>query len=145
MSMKLFTIGYTQKTAKELFDLLRRNGVKKVIDIRLENANSYCFYTHKRDFGFLLSLVGIGYEHKVDWAPSKELFKGYKDKKISWSEYMVEYGKLIKERDMIQGVTAESLDGCALLCAEPTPQMCHRRLLAAYFKFKFPNLEVIHL
>ena len=59
MSMKLFTVGYAQKSAKELFDILKRNGVRKVIDIRLKNANSYYFYTHKRDFAFLLNLANI--------------------------------------------------------------------------------------
>ena len=96
MSMKLFTIGYAQKSAKELFDLLRRNGVKKVIDIRLKNANSYCFYTHKRDFAFLLNLANIAYEHKEKWAPGEGLLEGFKKKRISWSEYIVEYGKLKK-------------------------------------------------
>lgn len=143
--MKLFTIGYVGKSAKEMFDILRRNGVRKVIDIRLENANSYCFYTHKRDFAFLLKLANIAYEHKEKWAPSEGLFKGFKKQQLSWNEYIVEYGKLIKERNMIQGVTAQDLDGCALLCAEATPQMCHRRLLAEYFKHQFSNLEVIHL
>ena len=45
--MKLFTIGYASKSAKEMIELLKRNNVRKVLDIRLKNANSYCFYTHK--------------------------------------------------------------------------------------------------
>ena len=74
--MKLFTIGYTQKSAKEMFEILKRNNVRKVIDIRLKNANSYCFYTFKRDFPYLLSLVDIGYEHKENWAPEEWLLEG---------------------------------------------------------------------
>ena len=68
-NMKPFTIGYAQKSAKELFDTLKRNGVRKVLDVRLKNADCCCYYTHKRDFPFLLSLIGIGYEHKENWAP----------------------------------------------------------------------------
>ena len=33
LNMKLFTIGYAQKSAKELFDTLKRNGVRKVLDV----------------------------------------------------------------------------------------------------------------
>ena len=143
--MKLFTIGYTQKSAEELFNTLKKNNVRKVFDVRLKNANSYCFYTHKRDFAFLLSLIGIGYEHKENWAPTERLLNGCKNKEISWSQYVAEFSKLIQDRNLIQGVKAEDLDGCALLCAEATPQMCHRRLLAEYFKNNFAEIEVIHL
>ena len=144
-NMKLFTIGYAQKSAKELFDILKRNQVRKVIDVRLKNANSYCFYTHKRDFGFLLSLADIGYEHKENWAPEGWLLDGYKNKQFSWNEYVVEFNKLIRRRNIIQGVKAEDLDGCVLLCAEPTSEMCHRRLLAEFFKENLQNIEVVHL
>ena len=143
--MKLYTIGYSGKTAKELFGILIENKVRKVIDIRLKNANSYCFYTHKRDFPFLLSLVGIDYEHKLEWAPERWLLDGWRDEKIAWSKYVVEFRKLIEERNILQGVKAENLDGCVLLCSEMTADMCHRRLLAEYFQAKFSEIEVIHL
>lgn len=145
VNMKLFTIGYTQKSAEELFNTLKKNNVKKVLDVRLKNANSYCFYTHKRNFAFLLSLIGIEYEHKGNWAPTEWLLDGFKNKKISWNQYVVEFNKLIGDRNIIRGVKAEDLDGCALLCAEATPQMCHRRLLAEFFQKNLSEIEVIHL
>ena len=145
VSMKLYTIGYTGKSAEKLFGILTENKVRKVIDIRLKNPNSYCFYTHKRDLPFLLSLVGIEYEHKEKWAPEEWLLNGYRDKEVTWTQYVVEYYKLIRGRNMIQGVKAEDLNDCALLCAEDTADLCHRRLLAEYFHNNFPELEVIHL
>ncbi len=145
MIMKLFTIGYTQKSAKEMFEILKRNNVRKVIDIRLKNANSYCFYTFKRDFPYLLSLVDIDYEHKENWAPEEWLLDGYRDKKYTWEQYVVEFHKIIERRNILQGLDPKELDGCVLLCAEVTPQKCHRRLLAEYFKEKFPELEIVHL
>ena len=145
VKMKLFTIGYAQKSAKEMFEILKRNQVRKVLDVRLKNANSYCFYTHKRDFGFLLGLAEIEYEHKENWAPERELLDGYKQEKISWPQYIIDFNKSIRSRNIIQGVKAEDLDGCVLLCAEATAEKCHRRLLAEYFKAHFPQLEVVHL
>ncbi len=142
---KLFTIGYTKKSAKELFRSLTENKVRKVIDVRLSNANNNCYYTHKRDFPFLLSLAGIGYEHKPNWAPEEWLFNGYRDKEIPWSQYVRDFYKIIGDRNIIQGVKAEDLDGCVLLCSEATADMCHRRLLAEYFEDKMPEIEVVHL
>ncbi|MBQ9336898.1 MAG: DUF488 domain-containing protein [Lentisphaeria bacterium] len=143
--MKLFTIGYTQKSAEELFGILKRHNVRKVFDVRLKNANSYCFYTHKRDFSYLLSLIGIGYEHKESWAPEAWLLDGYNHDKYNWEQYVEEFHKIIESRNILQGLKPEDLDRCALLCAERTPQMCHRRLLAEYFRRHFPEIEIVHL
>ena len=143
--MKLYTIGYSGKSAKELFGILSKNNIRKVLDVRRRNADCYSYYTLKRDFPFFLSLKGIDYEHKVNWAPEEWLLNGYRDKEISWSQYVVEFAKEIRERNMIQGVKAEDLDGCVLLCTEKTADMCHRRLLAEYFHNKFPELDIVHL
>ena len=143
--MKLFTIGYSKKSAEELFNILKKNNVRKVLDVRLKNANSYCFYTHKRDLPFLLSLIGVGYEHKMDWAPELWLLDGYKNGDFSWDQYVIEFNKTINSRNIVKNVKVEDLESCALLCAEPTAEMCHRRLLAEYFKAHFPQIEVVHL
>jgi len=143
--MKLFTIGCSKNSAEELFNILKKNDVRKVPDVRLKNANSCCFYTHKRDLPFLLSLIGIGYEHKTDWAPEPWLLDGYKEGKFSWSQYVIEFSRMIDSRKIIRNVKAEDLENCALLCAEPTAEMCHRRLLAEHFKAHFPQIEVVHL
>ena len=36
--IKLFTIGFTKKSAKQFFELLKRNGVEKLVDIRINKA-----------------------------------------------------------------------------------------------------------
>lgn len=40
----LYTIGFSQKSARQFFGLLMENGVKKLIDIRLNNK-SFCLNT----------------------------------------------------------------------------------------------------
>ena len=42
-------------------------------------------------------------------------------------------------------ITAEELNNSCFLCSEPTPERCHRRLVAEYFKEKFGNIEIKHL
>ena len=38
MEIKLFTIGFTQKSAREFFTALKEAGVKRVVDVRFERA-----------------------------------------------------------------------------------------------------------
>lgn len=128
VSMKLYTIGYKGKNAKELFGILSENKVRKVLDVRRKNADCYCFYTHKRDFPFLLNLAGIAYEPKREWAPEQWLLDGYRDKEVTWIQYVVEFRKEINERNILRGVTAEDLDVCVLLCSEKTAGTCLQRI-----------------
>lgn len=37
--MKIYTIGFTKKSAKEFFELLSNNYIKKLIDVRLNNSS----------------------------------------------------------------------------------------------------------
>lgn len=47
--MKLFTIGFTQKTAEQFFGLLRRSGAKRVVDVRLNNVSQLAGFAKKQD------------------------------------------------------------------------------------------------
>jgi len=37
--MRLFTIGFTKKSARTFFEMLRESGAKRVIDVRLNNVS----------------------------------------------------------------------------------------------------------
>ena len=44
----LYTIGFTQKSAKAFFEILMQNNVKKIIDIRLNNSSQLAGFTQKK-------------------------------------------------------------------------------------------------
>jgi len=68
--MTLFTIGFTQKSAKQLFDLLKKNHIKRIVDIRLHNNNQLAGYTKKDDFEyFLKEIANINYKYTKEMAP----------------------------------------------------------------------------
>jgi hypothetical protein len=48
--MKLCTIGFTRKSAQEFFGLLRKAGVARVVDVRLNNVSQLAGFTKARDF-----------------------------------------------------------------------------------------------
>ena len=143
---RLYTIGFTKKTAETFFNLLRTNGIKKVIDVRLENTAQLAGFSKKDDLRFFLKeICQCGYEHRPNWAPTKKLLDGYKHNEIPWDEYVVQFSRIIQDRGLMENLELASLEDCCLLCSEPTPEHCHRRLLAERIKMKFPNIRIIHL
>ena len=84
MAIQLFTIGFTQKTASEFFTLLKNNNVKRIIDIRINNKSQLAGFAKGMDLEyFTQEILGIPYEHRLDFAPTTDLLKNFRDKKIS--------------------------------------------------------------
>lgn len=146
MAIQLFTIGFTQKTASEFFSLLKNNGVKKIFDIRINNKSQLAGFSKGSDLEyFAQEILGIPYEHRIEFAPTTDLLKRYRDKKISWKQYEKEYLQLLVERDVINQIDKDFLNGSVLLCSEHLPDKCHRRLLAEYFLNSFQDISIKHL
>jgi uncharacterized protein (DUF488 family) len=144
--IKLYTIGFTKKNAKTFFSKLRNAGITKVIDIRLNNVSQLAGFAKRDDLVyFLKELCNCDYKHMPELAPTKEILDIYKGKKIDWNEYVRHFTRLITERKIEKKITAEELDNACLLCSEPTPEQCHRRLVSEYFKDHFGNIEIRNL
>ena len=144
--IKLYTIGFTNKPAEKFFNLLKKNQVKKIIDIRINNVSQLAGFAKGSDLQFFAKEIGnIGYEHNIDMAPTKELLTKYRDKKMSWPEYELEYLNLLDIRKIAGKVNVDLLHENCLLCSEHEPDKCHRRLLAEYLQHVKNNMEIIHL
>jgi uncharacterized protein (DUF488 family) len=144
--MKLFTAGFTKKSAEEFFTLLRKAGVRRVVDVRLNNTSQIAGFAKSRDIQyFLRAIAGIDYIHIPDFAPTQEILDDFTKNKGSWEDYERRFGELVAARD-IAGKAAEILhDGDCLLCSEPTPEHCHRRLVAEHVQKHLADIEVVHL
>jgi uncharacterized protein YeaO (DUF488 family) len=79
------------------------------------------------------------------FAPTDEMLKKYQDKEMSWEDYQKEYVRVLDSRDVINIFDHKILSDACLLCSEPKPDKCHRRLLAEYLNVKIKDLEIIHL
>jgi uncharacterized protein (DUF488 family) len=53
-AVQLFTMGFTQKSAEQFFDILIKSGVKTVIDTRLNNVSQLAGFTKKNDLKYFL-------------------------------------------------------------------------------------------
>nr|WP_034935457.1 DUF488 domain-containing protein [Gloeocapsa sp. PCC 73106] len=144
--INLLTIGFTQKTAQDFFELLTKNKVKKVIDVRLNNVSQLAGFTKKQDFPYFLEKIAqIEYLHELDLAPTQSILTEYKKNKGDWSIYEQKFLQLMKERRIETKLSPELLDNTCLLCSEAKPHHCHRRLVVEYLQHHWGNINLVHL
>jgi uncharacterized protein (DUF488 family) len=144
--IRLFTIGFTEKTAATFFTLLKTAGVRKIMDTRLNNVSQLAGFAKGKDLEYFASEIGnMGYEHLINLAPTKDLLSRYRDRTINWGEYEKEYISLLDERNIVEQIDFEKLNDSCLLCSEHKPERCHRRLLAEYLQGRNQEIEIIHL
>jgi uncharacterized protein (DUF488 family) len=159
----LYTIGFTKKSAEQFFGLLRVHGVRRVIDIRLRNQTQLAGFTKKDDLAYFLRLHKIEYVHEPLLAPTAELLDAYRGAKrlssrdpepvsgpgggrIGWEEYEKRFIALLEERRIEKAIKKSDFrKPSALLCSEPTPEQCHRRLVAEHLAKRWPGVTVHHL
>jgi uncharacterized protein (DUF488 family) len=131
--MKLFTIGFTGKKAEQFFTLLQQAGVRRVLDIRLNNQSQLAGFAKRDDLAFFLKRIcQADYRHLIELAPSKALLDDYKNKRINWQTYEHTYRNLLVERRVERLWSPDLFEDSCLLCSEHTPAFCHRRLAAEY-------------
>lgn len=142
----IFTIGSSGKSAKSFFEMLRKNSISKLIDVRLHNTSHLAGYTKKNDLEYFLDkILSIKYIHMPILAPTDTILKDYKSGNISWKKYENDYIDLIKSRDIMSNLNGINFDNSCLLCSEKTPDNCHRRLAAEILKHNLNIDKIIHL
>lgn len=144
--IKIYTIGFTKKSAEQFFGKLIEAGVKKVIDSRLNNSSQLAGFAKKDDLRYFLKTLGnIDYIHMPDLAPTEDILAEYKKNKGDWDTYEKKFLTLMAERRIENVVSPAELDQACLLCSEHLADHCHRRLVAEYLKGKWENVDIIHL
>lgn len=144
--MKLCTIGFTKKTAKRFFELLRASGAKRIVDVRLNNVSQLAGFAKRDDLAyFAKAICGMEYVHMPELAPTQDILDAYKKHGGDWMIYETHFLELMKQRHIENTIPKEVIsDGC-LLCSEDKPHHCHRRLVAEYLKQHWGDVEIVHL
>lgn len=147
---RIATIGFAEKSAERFVSLLRDAGVVTVVDTRRWPDAPDAGYARQRDLPFLLSsAANIGYEHRPEVAPPSNLLDRY-TRDEDWAGYVRDFEELVlaspdAKRAMTGLLARSDNEMMALLCLEPTPQRCHRRLVAERMQEFDASLELIHL
>jgi len=144
--MKLFTIGFTKRTAQSFFETLQHSGASRLVDVRLNNISQLAGFTKREDLRyFLKAICGMDYVHRPELAPTQSLLDAYKKHGGDWQVYEREFVALLAERRVELSVPRDLLDNACLLCSEATATHCHRRLVAEYLSRSWGDLQVTHL
>jgi uncharacterized protein (DUF488 family) len=146
MGIELFTIEFTQTTARDFFTKLKDAGVSRVVDVRLNNNSQLAGFSKKDDLAyFLKEIAGIEYVHLPELAPTQDILDVYKKQKRDWGIYEKKFQDLMAQRQIENLVRPDMLDHGCLLCSEHLPHHCHRRLVAEYLNTKWGGIKTNHL
>ena len=146
MEIELFTIGFTQTTARDFFTKLKAAGVKRIVDVRLNNNSQLAGFSKKDDLAFFLKEIGgIEYSHLPELAPTQDILDAYKKQKGDWDIYEKKFLDLMAQRQIEKSLRPEILNNGCLLCSEHLPHHCHRRLVAEYLNSKWGGIKTKHL
>lgn len=145
MSVKLFTIGFTKSSAERFFERIKTAGVKKIVDVRLNNVSQLAGFAKRDDLRYFASeICRIPYQHEPELAPTQQMLDEYKKHRGAWDAYEKQFLALMVQRK-IENLDQTALDGACLLCSEDKPHQCHRRLVAEYFRGKWGSVDIVHL
>ncbi len=146
--MKIYTIGFTKKTAQTFFERLRQNGVQRLVDIRLRPSGQLAGFAKQDDLPYFLDNLAdhCSYVHLPELAPAEEILDAYRENK-DWQNYEIQFEALMDRRGIPEALDRSSFEAQAscLLCSEDTPEHCHRRLVAERLAERWPGFEVVHL
>lgn len=145
--ISLYNIGFTQKNADEFFEKLKANKIDCLVDIRLNPNGQLSRFAFEKDLPYFLDKLvdGCKYAHRIDLAPKKELLMEVRDKKNPMSKdyklFEVAFNRQLERESHIDNFVKQfgKYERVVLLCSEPTPEKCHRRLVSEMLLKKFSN------
>jgi uncharacterized protein (DUF488 family) len=145
--VEIYTIGFTKKRAVDFFGALKRAGIQQLMDVRLSNASQLAGFTKRDDLEFFLhKICGAAYVHEPRLAPTKAMLDHYKKHGGTWPEYEREFRRLMVDRRVDEVIDQSRFERrTVLLCSEPTPERCHRRLVVEHLADAWGDVTPIHL
>jgi uncharacterized protein (DUF488 family) len=145
--MEIYSIGFTQKSAREFFGTLKTHGIERLLDVRLNNTSQLAAFAKQADLAYFLSeICGATYEHEPLLAPTQQMLDAFKKQKGDWQIYEEAFLSLMRARKIESAISKDSFTAkTVLLCSEPTPEHCHRRLVLEYLQQQWGNVAIRHL
>jgi uncharacterized protein (DUF488 family) len=144
--IRILTIGFTKKSAEEFFTRLHIAGVKRLVDVRLNNVSQLAGFAKKNDLCYFCKTISnIEYVHLSKLAPTQDILDSFKKFKGDWKVYESQFLSLMNSRRIEETTPRELLDDGCLLCSEELPDHCHRRLVAEYLKEKWGDVTIQHI
>lgn len=141
--MSIMSIGYSRRNVDDFVDILLRNNVLFLIDVRSKPYSKYSPDFNQDTFKLYLKSRNIKYVFMGDTVG------GLPKESSCYTEGKVDYGKTANSQNFKKGLSrlikASSLDvNVAIMCAEMKPEDCHRSKLIGE-ELKKNNVYVQHI
>jgi uncharacterized protein (DUF488 family) len=135
--MKFFTIGYGGRKPEEFINLLKGNGIRTVVDVRLrpDKASMGTYAKAKDDNKGIQSLLARADIQYFSFVELGNLFRDFEDWPQRYRCLLDKAGELLTER------LSNVPQPFCLLCAEKDASACHRKLIADYLICKSHQVE----
>ncbi|HTZ75854.1 MAG TPA: DUF488 domain-containing protein [Candidatus Aquilonibacter sp.] len=145
--MEVYSIGFTKKTAEQFFGTLKNEGIRRLLDVRLNNISQLAGFAKRDDLRyFLREICSADYIHQPLLAPTQDMLDDYKKRRGTWQDYERRFLALMSERKIEEQLDPSVFAApTVLLCSELKADHCHRRLVLEYLAAKWGNITTRHL
>jgi uncharacterized protein (DUF488 family) len=145
--MEIYSIGFTQRSAAQFFGALKSAGIRRLLDVRLNNTSQLAAFAKRDDLAYFLETIcATEYEHEPLLAPTQPMLDAYKKHKGEWADYEREFLTLMQARNIETTLSRDRFAApTVLLCSEFEPEHCHRRLVLEYLASHWTNVTIHHL
>ena len=131
--MTLFTIGHSTRTAEELIELLRRNGVRELVDVRAFPGSRRHPHFGREALRASLTAAGLTYVHSPELGGRRTRRPGAAP--TAWREpgfaAYADYMTTADFADAIDRLLARAAaQPTAIMCSEAVPWRCHRSMIS---------------
>jgi len=78
--MNIYSIGFTQRSAEDFFTTLKSAGIRRLLDVRLNNTSQLAAFAKKDDLAyFLRAICNVEYAHEPLLAPTQGILDAYQE------------------------------------------------------------------
>lgn len=137
--MKLYTIGYGGRSPDDFLELLRDNGIKTLVDVRLrpDRASMGAYVKSKDAAKGIEALLGRADIQYVSLVELGNVFLDFEDWEARYRRLLSQAGDLLTPRLL------QVPPPLCLMCAEKAAAQCHRAIIAEYLAAK--GWEIQHI
>ena len=140
---RVYTIGHSSHTSEQFVELLRRHGIRRIVDVRSAPYSKYTPQFNKGELENALRAAGVEYDYR-----GRELGGKPAEDTLHTLGGSPDYEKIASQPEFRRGlrsVIERFADGdTALMCSEGDPMACHReKLLAAALRAE--GVDVLHI
>lgn len=139
----IFTIGYEGRDIDAFLNILIKNSIQVLVDVRRNPFSMNLSYTQKK-LSEYLQRVGITYRHIPELGIDGELRKNLETPE-DYKQLFEGYTEALKskKKELEEIISLGGRDRIALMCFEHDKNMCHRGVIAEYLGIN--NIQVGHL